>query len=71
MENVELIKQLVVLFDQVKVAKTLVDDGKEVACSRQLQGAKTRCLHLLEWLQLEEKSKNVVAHEDKSERPNG
>lgn len=35
------------LFDRLRTAKSLVDDGKEVACSRALQGAKTRCQDLL------------------------
>ena len=35
---------------QVEAAKTLVDEGKEVLCSRQLQGASTKCAKLLSLL---------------------
>lgn len=55
MENLEdtqseILEALKSIFDQIRVAKNLVDDGKEVKCSQQLQGAKTRCLHLIEYL---------------------
>ena len=48
-----ILEQLRLIFDQIKVAKNFVDDGKEVKCSQQLQGAKTRCLHLIEKLSTE------------------
>ena len=78
MENVDLIEHIRVVYDQIKTAKTLVDDGKEVKCSQQLQGAKTRCIHLLTELQAEDAviSKNqsegegeedVMVNKDQSE----
>ncbi len=61
MEDAELAEHIRELFDQLRIAKTLVDDGKEVKCSNQLQGAKTRCLHLLALLRGEA---DVVANDE-------
>ena len=50
--NIHVLESIKAIFDQIKVAKNLVDDGKEVKCSQKLQGAKTRCLHLIELLSI-------------------
>ena len=48
MDNLNVIRELAKeLFHNIRQAKMLVDDGKEVACSRSLQGAKTRCEQLI------------------------
>lgn len=46
MESVELSRYLFDIHNSVMSAKNLVDDGKEVLCSRRLQGAITRLIEL-------------------------
>lgn len=66
----ELVKLTRELFNNIRSAKNLVDDGKEVACSRSLQGAKTRCNMLLtklmemEGTNVESTEKNELAEEN-------
>jgi hypothetical protein len=52
MESVnDAIRMMKELFQNIRQAKLLVDDGKEVACSRALQGAKTRCELIIQRLE--------------------
>lgn len=63
------LEMAVSLFNQLKSAKSLVDDGKEVKCSSQLQGAKTRCLSLINVLKYiaERDNNNVMVSQSVSQ----
>lgn len=38
------------ILSSVKMASHLVEDGKEVRADRQLQGVRTKLVHLIEWI---------------------
>jgi len=75
MENLRdaLIGRLSDIFSDVKMANSLVDEGKEVHTSRRLQGVKTKILALMEDIrihpdaQLEETKENVASETPQTE----
>ena len=62
--NMELSVALRDLLLDISVAKNLVDDGKEVKCSRRLQGALAKCRNLCFYVQENE----IVAKPDSKEQ---
>lgn len=66
--EIELIEAVRALYNQIKVARTLVDDGKEVQCSRQLQGAQHRCYIILDHL-IKRHADEILASKNTAEAP--
>ncbi len=72
MENVnlkdEVLRRIGAILSEVRLANALVEEGKEIACDRRLQGVRARMLNLIELLKLIPDDINV-AQETYREQP--